>query len=527
VRWPRCGCVLMLAAMAFSGPAHAQQSGSGSGNGVEGDFSAHTSASLGSSSNPLSGTVDPEVYRLGPGDALTVYVWGRIMMTIPMDVGPDGVVFIPGIGPLFLSGLTLSEAREHITDLIQSRYRSVQVQTKLQRVRSFIVYLSGEVKTQGPVVAYGSSLPIDLLPDSVFTPQASRRNIVVRHPDGNEYTYDLQIFQIAGLRTSSDALRGGDIIYVPRATRYIGVWGGVARPGLYELGPFDRLTTMLLLTDGLLPSAFRDSALFVRTRRGDRAESSWVSLERLLEGAPQDIPLEDGDNLYVSYDPAYRNVQRVTVTGQVVKAGDLPIEAGRTRFSDAIEAARGFLPDADTTALRLIRPRHGGAGSTVEFDRLARLSRDEMTESEYETFRAQLADLSTDFRIEWSRVQKGDAGLDPILVDGDIIRVDRRLNTVRVDGQVRRPGVFDFDSGKRIGYYIELAGGFAERGARSKVRITRAVNGQNVRASDVDYIQPGDFIWVPERPDRTLWDHARGLITIAAQVATVIIAVRR
>jgi protein involved in polysaccharide export with SLBB domain len=400
----------------------------------------------------------------------------------------------------------------------------VEIETKLQRVRSFIVYRTGEVRFQGPALAHGSSLIIDLLPDSILTPEASRRNVIVRRPDGTEYTYDLLIFQLAGVRTPSSALQGGDIIHVPRATTKIGVWGGASRPREFELGPDDRLSTLLILGGGLLPSAFVDSALFVRGMKAAAKESIWVSIADIDSGT-YDPLLLDGDNLFVMYDPDHRDLSQVTVVGQVGKAGEVPIELGRTRFTDVITAVGGFRPNADTTAIRLIRARPDDVGSNVEFNRLSRLPREQMTNSEYETFRTQLAALSPDFRIEWDRVRKGDPLLDPILMDGDVIRVDRRTNTVRVDGQVRRPGVFEFEPGKDARYYIDLAGGFADRGSRTKVRVTRAVNGQSVREKDAEQIAPGDFVWVPERPDRVAWDYIREIVFVAAQAAIIVTAI--
>ena len=74
--------------------------------------------------------------------------------------------------------------------------------------------------------------------------------------------------------------------------------------------------------------------------------------------------------------------------------------------------------------------------------------------------------------------------------------------------------------------YVALAGGFSDRGDRNKVRINRAVTGQSLRARDVQAVVPGDLIWVPERPDTTAWQHLMTLITVAAQVATIMIAVR-
>lgn len=483
-------------------------------------------STFGSSNAPLSGVLDPEAYRLGPGDALVANVWGKISMTVPLEVGPDGAVFVPGHGSINVSELTLAEARRRIEALLHGQYRDVKVEVRLQRVRSFYVYRTGEVHDPGPVLAQGSSRVVDLLPDSLFTPLSSRRNIEVRHRDGTTYVYDLVLFLTGGIPQTSGALGGGDVIYVPRAAGRIGAWGGVSRPGQFELGIRDSLWTLFQLAGGIRPEAHPDSALVLRWTDAGSRESLWVSIEQIRTRAVN-FPMRNGDNLYVRFDPEYREVHQVTLVGRVRNSGDYPIRLGVTRLGDVLEAGGGFLPSADLSAIRLIRTRNGSVGKDVEFQRLSRLSREEMTETEYASFQTQLAALHPDFRIEWSRVRRGDPALDPLLSDGDIIRVERSSNAIRVDGQVRRPGVFEHEPGRDSDYYVRLAGGYTERASRSKVRVTRTVNGQTVSAREVRELAPGDFVWVPERPDKSTWDQLRDVITVAAQVATIVIAVRR
>lgn len=474
---------------------------------------------------PLSGVLDAESYRLGPGDALVVNIWGPLSMSVPIEVGPDGYAFIPGRGSIYVADMTLDAARHRIEALVRQQYRNVQVEIRLIRVRTIFVYRTGEVIEPGPVLAQGSSRVADLLPDTIFTPQSSRRNIVVRHRDGTSYTYDLQLFLQAGVPQSSEALAGGDVIYVPRTTTQIGAWGGVARPGVFELGQHDSLRTLLQLAGGLLPSAQTGRALIVRMRNGVRSESTWISVD--AGSRDLDMPLRDGDLLYVTYDPERRDIHQVSLVGHVVRAGEYPITVGKTRLSDVIESAGGFRAGAATSTIRLIRTHPDRSIGEAEFQRLSRLSREQMTESEYESFQTEVAVLEPEFLIDWARVKHGDPALDPLVLDGDVIRVDRTTRTVRVGGQVRRPGVFEYAANRSVSDYIRLAGGFNVHGARSRVRVTRAVNGQSVHARDAGDIAPGDFIWVPERPDKTTWDYFKDLVTISAQVATVIIAVRR
>ena len=169
----------------------------------------------------------------------------------------------------------------------------------------------------------------------------------------------------------------------------------------------------------------------------------------------------------------------------------------------------------------------GRRRSDPEFDRLSRLSREAMTASEYETFRTRLAALAPEFRVDISHGGTSTDEHDPLLVKDDVIRVEKRSNSVRVDGQVRHPGLVEFRPGASWQSYVESVGGLNKRAARTQVRVTRSASGQTLLARDVDQLAPGDFIWVPERPDVSFWPLVKDVLVVAAQLATITVAVRR
>ena len=160
-----------------------------------------------------------------------------------------------------------------------------------------------------------------------------------------------------------------------------------------------------------------------------------------------------------------------------------------------------------------------------ELDRLLRLSRNDLTSSEYEVLRTKLAGQREDYRVDWARLE-GSKDLDLLLRDGDVVRVERLVSSIRVDGEVRRPGILNFVRGESVEDYVAQAGGYTDRAWRGKVRVTRAVTGQTLLARNVRTLDPGDFVWVPEKPDVTVWQQSREILTALAQVATIVIAIR-
>jgi protein involved in polysaccharide export with SLBB domain len=242
-----------------------------------------------------------------------------------------------------------------------------------------------------------------------------------------------------------------------------------------------------------------------------------------------DFPLRDGDRVFIQYRAEYHELPTVGIVGEIERPGAYPIVLGRDRLSTVIAAAGGFRPQANRSSVYLVRESVGGSavGGDPEFDRLARLSRNEMTESEYTKLETMLAQRKNNFRVDWNRLQAGNTDLDPLLQNNDVIRVERLVPSVRVEGQVKRPGFVDYEPGRSLGEYIQLAGGFTERSARNTVRVSRALTGQVIPARSLKNVQPGDFIWVPERRDVDAWAAFRDIVTVAGQVAVIIFTLSR
>lgn len=472
---------------------------------------------------PLAGPIDPERYRVGPGDVVRLAVFGPISRQSNLVVSPEGTLFVPEIGALKLAGLTLSEARQLVTTRIKGALRGVGVDFQLVVPRTFRIYLTGELRYSGPRLTTAANRLADVLPDTLFTTQSSRRRIEVRSLDGSRWIADLERFRLAGEGRGEPSLSDGDVVFVPVANEFISAWGGVGREGRFELAAGDSIGTLLQLAGGFREGAIRDRALLVRWRDTLR-DSQWVALG---DAGPDGlgVTLRDGDELHVFTRPEFHATDRVEIAGRVGVTGSYPIRSGITRLSVLLANAGGTLADADSASVLLFRARPA-AGPDPEFDRLSRLSRGEMTGSEYETFRTRLAGLAPDFRVDLRRTRTGSEN-DPLLMNGDRVLVSRVVRSVRIDGQVRRPGVVDYLPGRSWAWYVKASGGFTTRAAHSQVRITRASSGQTLLARETDVPLAGDFLWVPERSDVPTWQYLRDTILVLGQVATVVIAVRR
>ena len=67
-----------------------------------------------------------------------------------------------------------------------------------------------------------------------------------------------------------------------------------------------------------------------------------------------------------------------------------------------------------------------------------------MTASEYTKLTTKLASLREDYRIDWKRLKERPQELDLLLRDGDVVRVERLVPSIRVDGEVTHPGILSY-----------------------------------------------------------------------------------
>lgn len=470
------------------------------------------------------GAVDAETYRLGPGDAIALRLWGRMARTTTIDVDAEGLLQIPDLEPLQVSGQTLSQVRRTVKARLAGLYRDVRADLSIARMRTFKVYVTGEVKQPGAYEVTPVTRASEVLAQAQLLDRGSRRNIAVARRSGS-LRADVQLFEAAGDLSGNPLLEDGDLLSVPVATQFVNASGAFARPMRFELAPSDSLSTLVRLAGGALPSADPAHALLVRFRDVSHAVSTLVN----LGPGGADPALRDGDAVFLYYVPDFHRLHSVSVVGEVERPGAFPILIGRDRLSDVVRAAGGFRPRADVASLLVVRAPRVPAENDGEFERLLRLSREQMTESEYSRLQTELAQRKNSFRVDWRRLQAEGSrrDLDLLMADGDLVRVEPLVTSIRVDGQVRNPGMIEYVAGRSPEDYVRIAGGYTSRAGRGGTRVTRGGSGQVVPARSVHDLQPGDIIWVPEGRDRDYWSIFREVLAVAGQIAVVVVAVRR
>ena len=476
----------------------------------------------------LAGAVDAHTYVVGPGDVLSLEYGGRAAGSTELTVDAEGRVRVPSLGLVVVGGKKLAAVREEIVRRLRPYLPGATIDLRLMEPRTFKVFVLGEVRSPGVVEVVGSARVLEAIEVAGGgNAMSSWRNIRVLRRDGTVVPADLDRFRRTGDWDSNPFLEDGDRVVVPVVVERMGVYGAVVRPGQYEFRVGDSLSTAIRLAGGLHPSARLDSVLVLRFLGNSTLDTMYTDIDRDVSGPGVALPLQADDRVFVRPQPEWRLARQVTVTGEVRSPGTYAIDEGNSRISDLLRWAGGFTPASALRNVQIERTQAGPPGGDVEFDRLSKLSRGEMTNSEYQTFQSRLALRQSAYLIDFSTGAPRPAEADVMLRNGDRINVSRIEMAVRVDGSVQHPGLLAYAPDRTVNDYIRMAGGASRRGDVNDARLTRAGTGTTVFARDVRRLEPGDFVYVPEKKDSQFWGNLRDVILVTGQVATVVLTVHQ
>ena len=186
--------------------------------------------------------------------------------------------------------------------------------------------------------------------------------------------------------------------------------------------------------------------------------------------------LADGylQNPQVSVAVGQFRSQRIFIVGEVGRPGTYPLTAEMT----LIEALATAGSTSSTAAGHVLIIKSSRAAGDASDPRAA----SEVQQVDLAAFRAGLlAD-------------------NVVLRDGDVILVPR-AESIYVLGQVKSPGAITLEKDITVMQALALAGGLAERGSQTRIRIFRLINGKKVelKATLDDPVRAGDTVMVLER----------------------------
>lgn len=284
----------------------------------------------------------PQNYRLGPGDAVFIDIYGASQKTIEDTVSPDGTVTIEGYGPVSISGLTVEEANAKLRSTVGSRYRSSKISLTVGQTRTIMINVMGEVKNPGTYTLPAFASVFHALYMAGGTNDiGTLRNIKVYRNNRLVTTVDIYDYILNGKLTGNIRLADNDVITVGAYDCLVNITGKVKRPMYYEMKKSESVATLLKYAGGFTGDAYKKS---VRLVRKTGREYSVYNIDEFDMGAFQ---LADADSVSVdSILPRFSNM--VEIKGAVFRPGMYQVGGSINSVRSLIEHADGLREEAFT-----------------------------------------------------------------------------------------------------------------------------------------------------------------------------------
>jgi len=170
-------------------------------------FLAMTGCAGSENLQPLPQQASAPEYHLGPGDRLSIVVFGEDNMTGEYDVDDTGTVSVPLAGRIQVNNMTPAELEKALDQRLgKGLVTNPQVAVSVVRYRPF--YILGEVKNPGAYPYYSGATVLSAVAlAGGYTYRAQTGTIEVVRPDGADTD--------PKLAKEEAYLQPGDIVIVP------------------------------------------------------------------------------------------------------------------------------------------------------------------------------------------------------------------------------------------------------------------------------------------------------------------------
>ena len=399
---------------------------------------------------PNMNIATPQNYKLGPGDAVFIDIYGASQKTIEGTISPDGEITIDGFGPVHVSGLTVAQANSKLRSTLGARYSSSQIKLTVGQTKTIMVNVMGEVKVPGTYTLSAFATVFHALYMAGGTNElGTLRSIKVYRNNKLVTVVDIYDYILNGKLTGNIRLADNDVIVVGPYDCLVNITGKVKRPMYYEMKRNESLSTLLKYSGGFAGDAYTKSVRVVRKTGQQR------SVFNIEEFDMASFHVSDGDSVSVdSILPRYENT--VELKGAVFRPGLYQLGNNINSVRSLIEHAEGITEEAFTNRAVMHRMKADRTLEVVSVD-LAGI----------------LNGTSADIPLK-----ENDVLFVPTKQDA---MVDR---TITIHGEVHYPGIYKYADNETIEDFILQAGGLRESASMVKVDVARRVSDPKSTVND-------------------------------------------
>ena len=406
---------------------------------------------------PNMNIATPQNYRLGPGDAVYIEIYGASQRTIESTISPDGTVTIEGYGPIQLSGLTVAQANSRLRSTVGSRYTSSNIKLTVGQTRTIMVNVMGEVKTPGTYTLSAFATVFHALyMAGGISDIGTLRKIEVYRQNRLVTTVDIYDYILNGKLSGNIRLADNDVIVVGPYDCLVNISGKIKRPMFYEMKKSESITSLLEYAGGFTGDAYTKS---VRLIRKTGKEKSVYNIGEFEMGS---FKVADEDSVTVdSILPRYSNM--VELKGAVFRPGMYQVGGSINSVRSLLEQADGLKEDAFTAHAVMHRMKKDRTLEVIPVDVEGIMN-------------GTVADIP---------IQKNDVLFIPTKQE----MMNER--TITIHGEVHYPGKYKYADNETLEDFILQAGGLKETASTIKVDVARRI--VNPKAVQVDSITAQTF----------------------------------
>lgn len=394
---------------------------------------------------PSGNMATPTNYHLGPGDQVYIDIWGASQLSIDATISPDGTIVVEGVGPVYLAGMTVAQAKGALKDKLGARYADCRFNLSVGETRTIQVQVLGEVTVPGTYSISGLCTAFNALyAAGGISSIGTLRDIKVYRSGRLVSSIDVYDYLINGNSRSDVRLQDNDVILVGAYDCLVNVIGKVKRPMWYEMKRGETVRQLLQYTGGLTGDAYTK---MVRLTRKAGEEYSVHNIDEFKMGA---FTLMDEDIIEVdSVRKHYSNM--IEIRGAVKHAGTYQLGGGIQTVKELLAAADGLREDAYTKNAIIHRRRDD---NTLEM-----------------------------VGVDLTGIIEGSAA-DVAMKNGDILFIPSMTEmlgeqTLQVSGEVVYPGIYPYAKNATIRDIILQAGGMTNAASLAKVDVFRRIRDIN------------------------------------------------
>ena len=396
------------------------------------------------SSAPSLNLATPESYEIGPGDELAISIWGAAQNEYTSKITREGYLKIERIGPVYLSGLTIAQAKQKLKDRlskiysgINSNFNKVFFDLSLLNSRSIVVNIIGNVVGPGTYTLSSLANPLNALYAAGGPNEnGSYREITVIRGGKEVHSIDLYDYFIKGA-LKSFSLRDQDIILVPSYKNRIFLSGEFKTIGMFELKDSESISDLLLYNGGISSRGVKNQVYV------EKVDGLSKSVRTVEKKDFKEFILNDGDIVEArEVGDEIKNI--VSIEGAVMTPGRYELNKNLS-VSSLIESAGGFKQNALRTRGYIIREVDGfpQEAKTVDLEQALSLNQNYTLRNNDKLVIPSIEELSGS-------------------------------KSVSISGEINSGGDYPFFKGMTIVDLILMSNGISEKGSYEDITIYRS-----------------------------------------------------